>query len=95
MPGIFDILSETKPGAGGEIQLTDALKALLALEPIYAYKFEGRRYDVGSKIGFLKAIVEFALKREDLGAEFSDYLVELLLKNNTEDISDEAAATKL
>ena len=51
--------------------------------------------DVGSKIGFLKATVEFALKREDLGAEFSDYLVELLLKNNTEDISDEAAATKL
>ncbi|MDD4835025.1 MAG: UTP--glucose-1-phosphate uridylyltransferase GalU [Lutispora sp.] len=92
-PGIFTVLAETRPGAGGEIQLTDALKTLLALEPIYAYNFEGKRYDVGSKIGFLKATVDFALKREDLGEEFNDYLLKLLLKNNPADISDEAAAT--
>lgn len=93
-PGIFDILAETKLGTGGEIQLTDALKAILDKEFIYAYNFEGARYDVGSKIGFLKATVEFALKREDLGEEFNDYLLKLLLKNNPADISDEAATTK-
>ena len=73
-PTIFDCLEKTKPGAGGEIQLTDALKILGQIEPIYAYDFIGRRYDVGNRMGFLEATVEYALKREDLRDEFMDYL---------------------
>lgn len=74
-PQIFDILSNTKPGKGGEIQLTDALKNLISTEAMYAYNFEGRRYDVGDKLGFLQATVEFALKREDLSKPFLEYLL--------------------
>lgn len=73
-PQIFKILEETKPGRGGEIQLTDALSKLISEEAIYAYEFEGTRYDVGDKLGFLKATVEYALRREDLRDEFVDYL---------------------
>lgn len=73
-PAIFDILKNTKPGKGGEVQLTDALKELAKNDAVYAYDFEGKRYDVGDKLGFLKATVEFALRREDLGAEFKEYL---------------------
>lgn len=73
-PAIFDILKNTKPGKGGEVQLTDALKELAKTDAVYAYDFEGKRYDVGDKLGFLKATVEFALRREDLGAEFKEYL---------------------
>jgi UTP--glucose-1-phosphate uridylyltransferase len=73
-PGIFEILEHTKPGAGGEIQLTDALKELAQKEKMYAYEFQGERYDVGDKLGFLKATVEFALRRDDLKYEFMDYL---------------------
>ncbi len=73
-PEIFDCLEQTQPGAGGEIQLTDALKALAAKQEMYAYDFVGRRYDVGNKQGFLEATVEFALKREDLRDEFLAYL---------------------
>ena len=73
-PGIFECLEQTKPGAGGEIQLTDALKMLATKEPVYAYDFVGRRYDVGNRMGFLEATVEFALKRDDLKEEFSKYL---------------------
>ncbi|MEL7597565.1 MAG: UTP--glucose-1-phosphate uridylyltransferase GalU, partial [Clostridiaceae bacterium] len=62
-PEIFNILENTIPGKGGEIQLTDALKTLISKEAMYAYNFEGKRYDVGDKLGFLKATVEFALKR--------------------------------
>ena len=62
-PQIFNILEETKPGKGGEIQLTDALETLISQEAMYAYNFEGKRYDVGDKLGFLQATVEFALKR--------------------------------
>ena len=76
-PEIFSILEETQPGKGGEIQLTDALKVLAEREPVYAYDFEGERYDVGDKLGFLRATVEFALRREDLGAPFRGYLKEL------------------
>lgn len=79
-PSIFDILSDTKPGKGGEIQLTDALRTLIGLEAMYAYNFEGRRYDVGDKIGFLEATVEFALKREDINKQFMKYL--FTIKNN-------------
>jgi UTP--glucose-1-phosphate uridylyltransferase len=74
-PQIFDILDNTAPGKGGEIQLTDALKTLIQNEAMYAYNFEGRRYDVGDKLGFLEATVEFALKREDLRKPFMDYLL--------------------
>ena len=73
-PEIFAHLAETKPGRGGEIQLTDGLRGLLRHQSIYAYQFEGTRYDTGDKLGFLKATVEFALRRPDLGAPFRDYL---------------------
>ena len=73
-PAIFDLLEATPRGAGGEIQLTDGLKALLKREKIYGYRFEGKRHDTGDKLGFLKATVEFALKRKDLGADFRSYL---------------------
>ncbi len=79
-PDIFDILAETKPGRNDEIQLTDALKTLLKKNPIKGYDFIGERYDVGNKLGFLKATVEFALKRDDLNEEFSKYLLELIGK---------------
>ncbi len=79
-PKIFEILENTEKGVGGEIQLTDGLKTLCNIEDVYAYMFEGRRYDVGSKIGFLEATVDFALKREDLGKEFRAYLDKLNIR---------------
>ena len=78
-PEIFDSIQSTGPGSGSEIQLTDALKHLLHTRPIYAYRFEGTRYDAGDKLGFLKATVEFALRRHDLGAAFREYLKSLPL----------------
>lgn len=78
-PGIFDILANTQPGKGDEIQLTDALCTLLKHEPMYACCFEGRRYDVGDKLGFLSATVDFALERPDLSEEFTKYLGEKVL----------------
>jgi UTP--glucose-1-phosphate uridylyltransferase len=78
-PEIFHSLQAIEPGAGGELQLTDALKHLLRSRPIYAYRFEGTRYDAGDKLGFLKATVEFALRRPDLGAPFREYLKGLKL----------------
>lgn len=77
-PAIFSILSETKPGKGGEIQLTDALKVLAQRDAVYAYDFEGKRYDLGDKLGFLQATVEFALRRADLGRDFKAYLEALV-----------------
>ncbi|MGL4450992.1 MAG: UTP--glucose-1-phosphate uridylyltransferase GalU [Sarcina sp.] len=73
-PRIFEILENTKPGKGGEIQLTDALLTLISQEAMYAYNFEGIRYDVGDKLGFLKATVEYALRRPELKGEFNEYL---------------------
>lgn len=73
-PEIFNYLEDAEPGKGGEIQLTDALKRLMSKEAIYAYDFIGKRYDVGNRLGFVKATVEFALKREDLKDEFIQYL---------------------
>ncbi len=73
-PQVMGILDGIGPGAGGEIQLTDALRILCRERPMYALAFEGRRYDVGDKLGYLKAVVEFALEREDLGGEFGEYL---------------------
>jgi UTP--glucose-1-phosphate uridylyltransferase len=76
-PAIFKYLEKQEIGAGGEIQLTDALNKLAKEEPMYAYDFVGKRYDVGNKMGFLQATVEFALKREDLREEFKQYLKEI------------------
>ena len=78
-PRIFELLEQTKPGAGGEIQLTDGLKALLTKEKIFGYTFEGKRYDAGDKLGMLQATVEFALKRADLGPQLREYLKGLQL----------------
>ena len=78
-PAIFEMLESTSLGAGGELQLTDGLKELLKKEKIYGYTFEGKRHDTGDKLGFLKATVEFALKRDDLGREFREYLKALEL----------------
>lgn len=92
-PEIFSILDNTKPGNGGEIQLTDALKTLIAKQDMYAYVFEGRRYDVGDKLGFLEATVEFALKRDDLKVQFMKYLQTLRFNDNFIDLYDEVALT--
>ena len=73
-PEIFEILAVQQPGKNGEIQLTDALKTLTNSQGMYAYEFEGKRYDVGDKLGFLKATVEFALNRDDLSERFGAYL---------------------
>lgn len=77
-PAIFGILENTKPGKNGEIQLTDALKELARKEAMYAYVFEGRRYDVGDKQGFLEATVEYALRRPELREDFLDYLKQIV-----------------
>jgi UTP--glucose-1-phosphate uridylyltransferase len=77
MPEIFSSIEAIEPGKGGEIQLTDALKHLLDEHPVYGYRFEGTRYDAGDKLGFLKATIEFALQRPDLGKPLRDYLVKL------------------
>jgi len=78
-PDIFESIEQGQPGAGGEIQLTDALRHLLSSRPIYGYRFEGKRYDAGDKLGFLQATVEFALARPDLGGKFRDYIKSLNL----------------
>ncbi|MCM3393694.1 UTP--glucose-1-phosphate uridylyltransferase GalU [Cytobacillus sp. FSL W8-0315] len=79
-PTIFDILENAPPGLGGEIQLTDALKELSKAESLFAIAFEGTRYDVGDKLGFLQATIDFALRREDLREEFLSYLFKILKK---------------
>ena len=79
-PAIFDILEKTAPGAGNEIQLTDALKTLALKEKMLAYAFKGRRHDVGDKLGFLQATVEFALQRDDLKDDFISYLEQIVAK---------------
>jgi UTP--glucose-1-phosphate uridylyltransferase len=78
-PQIFNILENTERGKGSEIQLTDAIRRLLEQQPVYAYMIEGTRHDAGDKLGFLKATVEFALKRTGLGDEFRSYLKQLKL----------------
>jgi UTP--glucose-1-phosphate uridylyltransferase len=79
-PEIFKYLEKATPGKGGEIQLTDALKELLKTGDMYAYDFIGKRYDVGHKLGFLEATVEFALKREELTKEFTEYLKDIVTR---------------
>src|SRR5581483_6929900 len=78
-PKVFETLARSPLGSGGELQLTDGMKMLLRQEKMYGYVFEGTRHDTGDKLGFLKATVEFALKRRDLGREFRDYLKQLKL----------------
>src|SRR6202140_561502 len=78
-PEVFESLENTEAGTGGEIQLTDGLKHALRSRPIYGYRFEGKRYDAGDKLGFLEATVELALKRHDLGEQFRQYLKNLPL----------------
>jgi len=78
-PAIFEMIEGLNPGSGGELQLTDALRSLLKKEKIYGFTFEGKRHDAGDKLGFLKATVEFALERADLGREFREYLKGLKL----------------
>jgi UTP--glucose-1-phosphate uridylyltransferase len=73
-PRIFEMIEGITPGAGGELQLTDAIKALLQHEKVYGFSYEGKRHDAGDKLGFLKATVEFALKRDDLGPGFREWL---------------------
>ena len=73
-PRIFEMLETITPGAGGELQLTDGIKALLKYEKVYGFSYEGKRHDAGDKLGFLKATVEFALKRDDLGPAFRSWL---------------------
>lgn len=89
-PEIFGILENTQPGQGGEIQLTDALKILAESKPVYAHCFEGRRYDVGDKQGYLEATVEYALKSPDLRERFLQYLVHSIGPI----LNDQAAATR-
>ena len=79
-PEVFDVLEQTKPGKGGEIQLTDALRVMAHNGSVYADNFTGKRYDTGNKLGYLKATVEFALRRPDLGPQFRQYLKDLLEK---------------
>jgi UTP--glucose-1-phosphate uridylyltransferase len=84
-PAIFETLERTPLGAGGELQLTDGLRGLLSAgEKIYGYTFEGKRHDAGDKLGFLKATVEFALKRPDLGPDFAEYLRSLKIDSPVE-----------
>ena len=76
-PTVFDLLRATRPGAGGEIQLTDAIRRLIEREPVYSYRFKGRRYDAGNKLEFLLANLSFALKRQDLGPELKKHMAML------------------
>ncbi|MHB1535467.1 MAG: UTP--glucose-1-phosphate uridylyltransferase GalU [Acidimicrobiales bacterium] len=80
-PEIFDVLARVQPGKGGEIQLTDAIKALLESQTVYGYTFKHGRFDTGDKLGYLRATVELALEREDLGPPFRKFLVELLARD--------------
>lgn len=83
-PEIFDILAELPPGRGGEIQLTDAILELSRFQDVHAYNFEGKRYDVGDKFGFVKATVEFALRHEEIGDSLMDYLVDMVSRYQQE-----------
>ncbi|MFT9495337.1 UTP--glucose-1-phosphate uridylyltransferase GalU [Anaerosolibacter sp.] len=91
-PKIFEILENTRPGKGGEIQLTDALRILTQQEAMYAYNFEGKRYDVGDKLGFLQATIEFALKRDDLRDDFRIYLFKLMKNGILHELYKEVVA---
>ena len=93
-PEIFQHLEKTTAGRGGEIQLTDGLRSLLQRQAIYAYRFNGKRYDTGDKLGFLKATVEFALRRPDLSAPFRSYLKSLSLAGGDRKRGDTAGSRR-
>ena len=96
-PRIFKLLERTNRGAGGEIQLTDAISAMIQEQTVLAYEFEGTRYDCGSKLGYLKANVEFGLKHPELADDFREYLSELtprLLGQTSDDPAAKAAKAK-
>ena len=76
-PDIFGVLQKSRPGKGGEIQLTDAIRTLLKTVPVYGFLFEGKRYDAGDKLGYLKATVDFALKNAELSEQFRSYIMEV------------------
>jgi UTP--glucose-1-phosphate uridylyltransferase len=76
-PQVFDAIRQQPSGVGGEIQLTDGIAGLIGQQPVYAYQYEGRRFDCGSKLGFLQATVELALRHPEVGADFADYLAQL------------------
>jgi len=80
-PEVFDVLDRLEPGTGGELQLTDGIAMLLKEQTVYGYVFEGQRYDVGDKLDYLRATVEIALEREDLGTPFRSFLVDLVQRN--------------
>ncbi|HVK94853.1 MAG TPA: UTP--glucose-1-phosphate uridylyltransferase GalU [Noviherbaspirillum sp.] len=90
-PAIFTYLENVTPGTGGEIQLTDAIAAMLAAEPVLAYEFKGQRYDCGSKIGYLEAAVVFALKHAAVGDEFSSFIAQLQLNGLKTNIGSKSA----
>jgi len=83
-PEIFDIIAELPPGSGGEIQLTDAIFELSRLQDVFAYHFEGKRYDVGDKLGFVRATIEFALRHEEIGQSLMNYMVDMVSKYEQE-----------
>lgn len=83
-PEIFDIIAELPPGSGGEIQLTDAILELSRFQDVYAYQFEGKRYDVGDKLGFVRATIEYALRHEEIGEGLMRYMVEMVKKYEQE-----------
>lgn len=76
-PDIFEVLQESRPGKGGEIQLTDAIRVLLKTRPVYGFLFKGKRYDAGDKFGYLKATVDFAMKNAELSEQFKSYIMEV------------------
>ena len=92
-PEIFNILENQEAGKGGEIQLTDALQTLATKEAIYAYNFEGRRYDVGDKLGFLEATIDFALKRPELRDELIEFLKSKAIKEESKESKEKVAVT--
>jgi UTP--glucose-1-phosphate uridylyltransferase len=89
MPRIFEHLRKQKPGAGGEIQLTDAIQALLAHEQVLAYRYKGKRFDCGSKLGYLKATVEFALRHPEVAEPFKAYLRAFLASRSPAPVTNE------
>ena len=94
-PEIFEMLENQEPGAGGEIQLTDAIDRLMDRQAVYAYDFEGQRYDVGDKFGFIKATIDFALNREDLGKQVRHYLLNDIAPRLKAELETEQEAIEL
>lgn len=83
-PDIFDVLEKAKPGKGGEIQLTDAIRTLLKSRPVYGFLFKGKRYDAGDKLGYLKATIDFAIKNPELSGEFKKHILSVAKKISTD-----------